>query len=166
MISLLILACEKEINYPIETNVIENDNSIIKTQRIESDEKTIVINLDLTYKKSQRKLPTIQHKFISSNSNNVIEDLKNNAKSVNGIYSIEYNNKIIYEMTIKKGEIISKKSHILMQKTVEDCSASGIIECFDSTVEDMNWVEYGFCIATAPTCTARITASCIWEECF
>jgi len=41
----------------------------------------------------------------------------------------------------------------------------GIISCADDAINGMNWIEYGFCLAGAPACLARVYLSCGWQSC-
>jgi hypothetical protein len=45
------------------------------------------------------------------------------------------------------------------------CNAITIHDCVSYEIEDMNWIEYGACLVSAPACYATLWASCTWEVC-
>lgn len=54
---------------------------------------------------------------------------------------------------------------VTQQKVEVPCSVSTVHDCVSYKIEDMNWIDYGACLATAPACYAQLWASCGWDVC-
>ena len=130
-----------------------------------NEEHIFTINIDVYDKSKNEKWPTIVHNFISDDREKNISNLPEKFDNFNGIFEIKVGDKVISQTMIKKGKVISFNKISELKISDYDCSVEGIIECADDTINDMNWIEYGFCAATAPMCLARVYSSCTFENC-
>lgn len=170
IISLLLIAifsCTEDL---IETNNLDEtsyakvvgEESIVEVNVIKSGIDYKVTEMKITNRETNVSLPTLYHKFKLDKRSDNINDLS----STNGTYTIECNGVIVYKMIIKNGKIES--TEIVNHKSLSEeypCTVKGIVTCADDTIEDVNWIEYGSCLLSAPLCLATIYASCIWENC-
>lgn len=99
----------------------------------------------------------------------IMKDLPTKINSFNGTFIIEVEGQILHKSIIKDG--IVKESEIKKFEISEfarisyPCTVDGITSCADDQINDMNWIEYGFCLASAPACLAELYLSCGWENC-
>lgn len=122
-----------------------------------------VMDVDITNKNTNEQLPTMTHIFEADDKNEDISDLRNNFKSFDGTFEIIVQNQVVSKSVIQSGVVTSRQ--LMAYYGDYDCTIDGITTCADDEINDMNWIEYAFCAATAPACLARIYSSCLWENC-
>lgn len=165
LILIIGISCSSEDN----ENIVENSNFIAtgsfgSENARNSNRNEYVINIDITNPDTKQGLPTIVHKFIASDTNSDISDLREKFSTFNGTFERTIDGKLLSVASIVNGNVVSYQRFSLDDGDYE-CSLDGITTCADDTINDMNWIEYGACALTAPACLARIYASCIYENC-
>lgn len=73
----------------------------------------------------------------------------------------------IYKMRISLGVVtnINYMTPVPVYDASLTCTMGHIHDCVAYVIEGMNWVDYLFCVATAPICYAQTWLSCDWEVC-
>ena len=107
--------------------------------------------------------------FISDNSENIYSQLKSKRNEVSGTFTIETEGQVIYKKRIingieQKGEKVALN---LASKAlpVVPCTVTTVHDCVSWKIDDMNWIDYTLCLASAPGCYAGLWASCTWDVC-
>lgn len=176
--TILIIGCSKSNEtanenefIPLNKSVtIEGKNGITVTasdvySKKSSFRRQIIINDP----KSDVKLPAFFITFVSDNSTNIYDQFANNKSSINGEFAIEVDGQVILKKRIENG--VGAKSKLFAFNPIgraemaAPCNVTTVHDCVAWEIEDMNWVEYGFCLAGAPACYAGLWASCTWEVC-
>lgn len=167
----MVTSCADDDN--MKNNITETsyakvvgDESIVEVTTVKSEINSRIIEMKITNKKTKVTLPTIYHKITLDNKNEKFDDLSKDLSSINGIYTIEVNGQILVSKIIKNGKIQSTEIKTASSLYARyPCTTRGLILCADNEFNNMNWVEYGFCMAGAPACLAEVYASCAWESC-
>jgi hypothetical protein len=177
--SFIVFACNKEKSNSNEfipkneTVTIQGKNGITVTASdVYSMKSSFRREIQIVEPKTNTKFPKIFMNFQSDNTGNIYEQLKNRRESVNGTFTIETEGQVIFEKKIVNG--IGQKGHNIKLKTIFPngssrenvaCTVTTVHDCVAWEIDDMNWIEYGFCLAGAPACYASLWASCTWEVC-
>ena len=61
--------------------------------------------------------------------------------------------------------IDTKETFLLKTLSHNQCSVESVHDCVSYKIEDMNLVEYGLCLASAPSCYAGVWAVCAYDVC-
>lgn len=84
--------------------------------------------------------------------------------------TIETEGQVILKRKVKNG--IFQKSELIAFRVPGPtynpnvaCTVGTVHDCVSWKIEDMNWIEYGACLVSAPACYATLWASCTWEVC-
>ena len=93
-----------------------------------------------------------------------------NPYSVNGLLTIETEGQVIMNKRVingvwQKNEIVAYKVPAPTYNANVACTGTTVHNCVSWEIEDMNWIEYGACLISAPACYATLWASCAWEVC-
>lgn len=179
-LSFSFLACtknntddnENEFIPKNETVTINGKNGITVTasdiySKKSSFKREIIINDPI----SKTTFPKIYMSFISDDNENIYEKIKKRPNLVNGIFLIEIEGQVILRKRIvngsgEKSQLISKREQFQNQRVAVACTVSTIHDCVSWEIDDMNWIEYGACLISAPGCYAALWASCTWEVCY
>ncbi len=108
--------------------------------------------------------------FVSSENVNIYEQLKKDPKSVSGLFTIEINGQVILKKQFINGVGLKTEKNSYDNLIGGEigriaCNVKNIHDCVSWEIEDMNWLEYLVCAASAPGCYATLWASCTWEVC-
>lgn len=172
---LISFSCSKEdttstnIGFLDKVAIVSNDLLTVEANLIDTNPNLYTIEVRITNKETKESLPTFIHKFIPDNKIEIMKDLPTKINSFNGTFIIEVEGQILHKSIIKNG--IVKESEIKKFEISEfarisyPCTVDGITSCADDQINDMNWIEYGFCLASAPACLAELYLSCGWENC-
>ena len=106
---------------------------------------------------------TRTHVFKSDDVKDDISNLRTNFSNFDGTFEVFVQNQLIASSVIDKGVVVS--SQLYEYAGDYTCSVDGITTCADDEINQMNWIEYAFCAASAPACLAEIYSSCLWESC-
>jgi hypothetical protein len=111
-------------------------------------------------------MPNVYITFISSDNDNIYEKMKTRPTEVNGNLIIETEGQVILTKRVVNGKwggtkLINPSS----VKASAACTVSTVHDCVAWEIDDMNWIEYGACLLSAPGCYATLWASCTWEVC-
>jgi len=112
--------------------------------------------------------PKVYLNFVSSHSENIYREMKETPNSVNGEFTIEIAGQVIYRRAIINGKAQKAIRIPLRAATTEmaaPCTVGTVHDCVAWEIDDMNWIEYGACLISAPACYAELWASCTWEVC-
>lgn len=176
--SSFIISCNKTSGTANENEFIPQNKSItidgkngitVTASDVYSKKSSFKRQIIIADPISNAKFPAIFITFISDNSSNIYEQFKNKKSSVSGEFTIEVDGQIILKKRIVNG--VGLKTQLLSPQVsareaeAAPCNVSTVHDCVAWEIEDMNWVEYGFCLASAPGCYAGLWASCTWEVC-
>jgi len=147
---------------------VEGKNGITLTASdVYSRKSSFKRQIDLNDPISKRSFQTIYQTFISDTDIDVYEKIKSDPNSINGTFTIEVDGQIVFFRKIVNG--VSQKPNFeefdISQRATIPCNLTTIHDCVAWTIDDMNWIEYGACLLTAPGCYATLWASCTWEVC-
>lgn len=154
-----------------ETVIIQGKNGIIVTASdVYSKMSKFKRRIQIEYPEGNAKLPEIFISFESDDNDNIYKKFGESPNSISGFFLIETGGQVIYKKRIINGE--SQKGENIKYKVpgpVYDpnvaCTVSTVHNCVSWEIEDMNWIEYGACLISAPGCYATLWASCTWEVC-
>jgi hypothetical protein len=126
--------------------------------------------IEISNPSGKGKFSEIFLSFKSDHNKNVYDEFKEDRNSVSGLFEIETGGQVIYKKRIingkiKKGESIGYKVPGPVYDPNVACTVSTVHNCVSWEIEDMNWIEYGACLISAPGCYATLWASCTWEVC-
>jgi hypothetical protein len=111
----------------------------------------------------------------SSSRANVKQQLTN--RTFSGTFTIEYLGNVLVSGSASGGvgqQLTKQNTTAALIQAIVDanpgdekiaCNITTIHNCVAWTIDDMNWIEYGACLVSAPGCYATIWASCGWEVC-
>ena len=178
-ITLLSMSLPKKSNSKIV--IPKNEPTIIKGKNgisvLATDVESNFSNFKRAIKITSTENKSISLKFVlsytSDNINeNIYETLKYNPNTFNGNFTIETEGQEIYNVRIENGKaqrVVRKILSAVAPPPVYDanvaCGVGTVHDCVSYKIEEMNWIEYGICLASAPGCYAGIWASCTWEVC-
>jgi uncharacterized protein YxeA len=183
-IVITFFACQKkevqfDENFVLKKNEafvkkLDNGGSITATDvysKINSFRRAI--NIDAGPGKG--KLPEIYLTFLSNDDENIYEKMKNNPYTVNGEFTVEAGGQVILRKKVVNGQWQKSDLISLSEAYVNSepphynpnlkCTVKTVHDCVAWEIDDMNWIEYGLCLASAPGCYAGLWASCTWEVC-
>lgn len=147
----------------------ENKTCIIESKSVDSNVNSIIVEVKITNKETKETLPDFVYKFTSDNKGDLKKELSNNSKNISGVFTVSIDNQLLYTCTISNGSLKNAKSYTYNGTSAEGkahpCTIKGQFACIDDKLENMNWVEYGACLLTAPECYAMLHASCAWDNC-
>jgi hypothetical protein len=134
--------------------------------RVSSFKRKVNVNPGI----SKGKIEPIYISFISNSSENIYSQMKSHPNSVNGVLILETGGLLVLKKHIVNGawgktEIIASRLPGPIYNPNLACNAITIHDCVSYEIEDMNWIEYGACLVSAPACYATLWASCTWEVC-
>jgi hypothetical protein len=120
--------------------------------------------------------PAIYLTFTSAKKNkNIYKQLREDKSNVDGILTVEVGGSKILTQSVVKGKDMTMKRSVINTLAVADgdpvkdpkvpCTITTVHDCVSYKIEDMNVVEYAFCLAGAPACYAELWASCTWDVC-
>ena len=169
-------SCEKgdstiihDENNSSKVAIVSDNLKTVQAKLIDTNPNLYVIEVKITNKKTKETLPTFIHKFIPDNPNEIMKDLPRKMNSFNGTFILEVEGQFLLKSIIKNGTVVKSEHNkfVAYHLAKEDysCTISGIQDCAEDTINDMNWVDYSFCLASAPVCLAQTYASCAWESC-
>ena len=151
------------------TNRAEGKYLIIEASNLKSNINEIITEVKVTNKEKNISLPIFLHKFISLEKTDLKKDFENNSKTVSGISTIEVDGQIVYQRILKNGVFEKPQIYEFVGTTVlgkeYECTVQGNLTCVSDRIQDMNPVEYGFCLAGAPACLSELYLSCAWDNC-
>mgnify|MGYP005995619645 CR=1 FL=1 len=153
-------------NIENEMTKVENETTLVQARVISSDKNIRITEIIVTNKITKEILPSIFHKLILTDNNADINEIKD-FNNLNAIVTVGFKNKLLFETKVLNGKIntkkVSKDYNLLLKEY--PCTAAGLVECADDSFNDMNFVQYAFCLASAPACLAREYLSCAWDNC-
>lgn len=112
--------------------------------------------------------PKLYLTFVSSGEENVYQQMKERPNTVNGEFTIETAGQVIYKRAIVNGKAqkgIKLPFRTASTEMAAPCTVTTVHDCVAWEIDDMNWIEYGACLVSAPGCYATLWASCTWEVC-
>ena len=125
--------------------------------------------ITITPSNTSGNLSDIYVTFISSDGDNIYDKMKTNPTGVNGRLIIETEGQIILTKQVVNGKWgstkLEKRNAAISRVVSVACTVKTIHDCVAWEIEDMNWIEYGACLVSAPACYATLWASCTWEVC-
>lgn len=152
-----------------QESVFKGKNTIIKTTIIESNINSIIMKVDITNSETNVTLPSFFYKFQSDSKSNLIEDLKKDPKAVSGTYTVIVDSELVYIRKVINGNFTEGQTFDFEGTSVlgkkYPCTIKGQFQCVDDRINDMNWIDYGACLLTAPACYGQLHASCAWDNC-
>ena len=179
----LLIACSRSEKEVIDPDFVIARNAVTKVDG--KDGVTITASDVFSRRSSFRREIEIQTKeagnlgkvyltFTSADADNIYEKMRNSPNTVNGELTIETGGQVILRKKVVNGawartDVVAYKvdTNGSEEKRVNlaACSVTTVHDCVAWEIDDMNWVEYGFCLAGAPACYAGLWASCTWEVC-
>jgi hypothetical protein len=178
---ILIAGCKKSIVTDTETEFPQNKPLIIN-----SSEYVDVRASDLTseFSSFKRKIEIIDKKnnstfqtFILTVTNEKTdESVYKSLKSSNftGSLTVESEGRILLKFKSVNGKNLVESKENLNSGTILNyetkkltvpCTVTTVHDCVSFKIVDMNWIDYGLCLASAPACYAGLWASCSWDVC-
>ena len=124
--------------------------------------RKISINSNTTF----QKLPDIFITFKSSENDVDIYDIIRNKGKINGTLVIETEGIVVLSLQIDNSEWVATTTNKTLIPMSSSCTVTKIHDCVSKKIHDMNWLEYGACLLSAPECYALLWASCSWDNCF
>lgn len=151
-----------------KTATVSDNIKIVQANLVDTNPNLYTVEVKITNKKTEETLPIFVHKFIPDNTSEIMKDLPKKISTFNGVFLIEVEGQVLHRSIIKNGVVtkseINKFSVSAFAKRYP-CTIDGITSCADDQINDMNWIEYSFCLAGAPACLAQLYLSCSWENC-
>ena len=146
----------------------ENKTSLIESFEIKSEVNSIINEVKITLKETKETLPSFIYKFVSDGKSDVKMDLKNKSDVINGVFTIEVDRQLLYRVKIVNSKFQNAETYEFTGTSFlgkkYPCTIKGNFECAVDRINEMNWFDYGVCLATAPECLAQTHISC-WVDC-
>jgi hypothetical protein len=176
-ISLIHISCHKnqdlDFQAPQKADLLISGTKelVFKATEIYSKLSAIRRRIEIINRKTNALLGEI---FISLGCNdpndNLYRKIKYEPEKFTGQITFESNHHLEFTKKILNGKVVKVKklacnSPESNQRMEGSCSQSQIYSCFESTVDDMNWLEYASCTVQGLWCFPRILGTCKKELC-
>jgi len=180
--SLILFSCQKNEDAHPEDFVIPMNKEVVLTKPngvkitasdVYSRKNTFRREIKINAGENNTQLSPIYMTFVSDSDDNIYEKMKSHPYSVNGEFTIETEGQVILRKKVVNG--VWKKSELIAFQVSSapgpksnpkvPCSVGTVHDCVAWEIDDMNWIEYGLCLASAPGCYGGLWASCAWEVC-
>jgi len=155
---------QKNTTYTIQSSEIFD----IRASDVYTEADSLKRKIEIIDKRSNTISETFYISIISEEfSSNLYTQLRD--KSLTGLFKIESNNKVLYKLITKNGEIVPQPkndiSKNIKSNMIPTCTLSLVHGCVAQKIEQMNIFEYGICLAGAPACYAGLWAECAGLYC-
>lgn len=171
-ISLINFSCQKNLDLALqaprnaELSVPGTKELVFKATEIYSKMSAIKRRIEIINRKTNVLLGEL---FITLGCNdpndNLYRKIKYEPEKFSGQITFESNHYLEFTKKILNGKVVKVKKLSCNgpdtnQRMEGSCSQSQINSCFESTVDDMNWLEYASCTVQGLWCFPRILFKC------
>lgn len=173
--AVILIGCRKNNSgeIPDQTDRVQllsklihyNDQIDLKASDVISTPSFVQRKVELILRNTNTVYKTFFIEVLSATGKDIKQSIQDN--SFSGSLVIKDENSILERWSTVLSPAVQSNS---VQTNVAaelpmGCNVTNIHNCVARKIDDMNWVSYSFCLASAPACYAELWASCTWDAC-